>query len=177
MLSLCADWNSEVDKYFNAGVMLLDLDQLRDAPSLDLSKCYPHLEQDFLNATFRGRWAELPAAWNAQGLGSYCKEAIQEPLIVHFTGATAVSPRMLLDKFVVHPAKPSAYLSVHPYREEFFGRLDETPWKSWRPVQRQAAEATLAELRKFVQAAEMRDPAFISQTFWNDLLHILRSAC
>lgn len=63
-------------KYFNAGVMLLDLDSIRitnmDALMLRFSQStkVEFLEQDVLNLHFPD-WTDLEYKFNVQGLGSY----------------------------------------------------------------------------------------------------------
>ena len=80
------------DKYFNAGVLFVDLIKWRDAGIEQklfsvgkrlFSKL--HLwDQDVLNIVLQGRWAEMPAAYNqTRRSASY-----SESRIVHFVGAS-----------------------------------------------------------------------------------------
>jgi len=132
LLGACPDvghpfGHEEIERgpYFNAGVLLLDLmgirgevQKLKDlAGSMSSSK---FVEQDALNIHFRGAWKSLNLEWNAQGLGTYAelqtvdRETVKlhemgDPILVHFTG----------------PARG------HPYAEEWWAALKETPWSKW----------------------------------------------
>ena len=80
------------DPYFNSGVLVLDLDEWRvgqhgqrviDFLRANSAHC-PWLDQDALNAVFRGRWKPLGPRWNR-----YPREVEQlEPSgIIHYVGA------------------------------------------------------------------------------------------
>ncbi len=80
------------DPYFNSGVLVLDLDEwrvrqygLRVLEFLRANSAHcPWLDQDALNAVFRGRWKPLDPRWNR-----YPAEVAQlEPSgIIHYIGA------------------------------------------------------------------------------------------
>jgi len=138
------------DPYFNAGVLLMDLtrirrevQKLRDvAKSMQSSK---FVEQDALNVHFRGGWKPLSLEWNAQGLGTYAelrttdREAINlhemaNPVLVHFTGPVSPSlPSVLNPHVQPFVSKPWGYAKArgHPYAEEWWVALRETPWAEW----------------------------------------------
>jgi lipopolysaccharide biosynthesis glycosyltransferase len=121
--------------FFNAGVLLLRLDRMRDEGSTDelLSfalrnqKALPWNDQDALNVIFKGRWHSLHPRWNAQNnLWSWrdwaidvfgpelVDEAVSAPAIRHFEGPSV--------------AKPWHYLSPVPHRDAYRDVLAQTPW-------------------------------------------------
>jgi lipopolysaccharide biosynthesis glycosyltransferase len=82
------------DPYFNSGVLVLDLDEWRakryggrvlEFLRANDAHC-PWLDQDALNAVFRGRWKPLSPRWNR-----YPAEVVRrEPSgIIHYVGAGA----------------------------------------------------------------------------------------
>lgn len=113
----------EKTQTFNSGVMLMDLEKMREVEStkkLELFlKKYNHLtklnDQPAFNYAFKNSWYELPLEWNVQFSfflknSSYLqierKELIalrKKPSILHFTTAS----------------KPWKYRSIHPYKKEF----------------------------------------------------------
>ncbi len=116
-------------KYFNAGVMLIDLDRWRrdeigEHAGDYLRECAADVvfwDQEGLNAALCGRWGELDIRWN------YCpgftargrpESARHEPWIIHFAGT--LKPWLL-------PAPASGPRAL------FYRLLDETPWAGWRP--------------------------------------------
>lgn len=119
--------------YFNAGVLLINLDNWRKA---DISgrahkfiQDYPDRlflhDQDALNAVFCGSWQQLHPRWNQQTKmfrlhqeetafsELELPEALHSPAIIHFTEAS----------------KPWHYMNQHPYRDEYFQVLQHTEWK------------------------------------------------
>src|SRR5207248_772617 len=121
--------------FFNAGVLLLQLDRMRDERSTDelLSfalrhqKALPWNDQDALNVIFKGRWHSLHPRWNAQNnLWSWrdwaidvfgqqlVDEAVSAPAIRHFEGPSV--------------AKPWHYLCPAPHRGAYAEMLVQTPW-------------------------------------------------
>jgi lipopolysaccharide biosynthesis glycosyltransferase len=121
---------------YNAGVLLMNLSAWRagdvTAAALDyLAK--DHLfqgDQAAINAVLPGRIGDLDPRWNQQ-TGHFApalqaalpytevqlKELLTDPWIVHFTT----------------DVKPWHYPSTHPFRDEWFTRLDETAYRAWRP--------------------------------------------
>ena len=118
-------------KYFNAGVMLMNLERWRaervaDAV-LDYVASNPHYvrfwDQDGLNAVLAGRWLELDPRWNLT-----VQRDVVPSLYEH--RAAMASP------FVTHFAsteKPWLLECRHPRRDVFFQSLDRTAWAGWRP--------------------------------------------
>jgi UDP-glucose/galactose:(glucosyl)LPS alpha-1,2-glucosyl/galactosyltransferase len=122
-------------KFFNSGVLLMDLERLR-AESLWLRLVdilteredrlfWP--DQDALNMLFAGRWYALHPRWNAMNSlwdwsawarevygTQVVDEATRRPVILHFEG-----PAM---------NKPWHYLSRHPWRDAYRRTLARTPW-------------------------------------------------
>lgn len=120
-----AGWRSTVP-YFNAGVLLLDLQQLeaREGDVRRILQCHAAAlrfqDQDVLNLLCAGtRWVQLDLEWNAQGLGSYAvfrtvaergRPALLSPgelarleagpKVVHFTGPPLVLPSDYLNPHV-----------------------------------------------------------------------------
>jgi lipopolysaccharide biosynthesis glycosyltransferase len=116
--------------YFNAGVLLIDLKQVR-AEKL-FSKCIEFLakngdrlpmnDQDALNWAAWGRWKPLDVVWNVQTLlalasrtpgvwEQHCLSGLS-PAIVHFTG----------------PEKPWQAGSYHPWAWLYWESLVRTPF-------------------------------------------------
>ena len=121
---------------FNAGVLLMNLTAWRDGDVTGAALNYlakDHVfqgDQEAINAVLPGRIGELDPRWNQQtalftqtfeSALPYAEDQIKQlqadPWIVHFS---------------TH-IKPWHYQSRHPFRDEWFARLDETPFKGWRP--------------------------------------------
>lgn len=112
-------------KYFNAGVMVLNLELWRrdDVAGLAMDYLRRHrdrvvfLDQEALNVVLSGKWGELDRRWNCianpRGAGA---RAI-DPWIHHFTGNL----------------KPWAYPGSEPSHVLYFTYLDQTAWAGWRP--------------------------------------------
>ncbi|MEC4985056.1 MAG: glycosyltransferase family 8 protein [Oscillatoria sp. PMC 1068.18] len=131
-------------KYFNAGVLVINLQKWREEnigkkvinyiqENLEFVRWW---DQDGLNAVLAGKWGELDYKWNQQppiyGYGEpswkpsplkkelseeVCQDIIDNPYIVHY----------------VTSRKPWRYDSLHPRRDLFFHYLDMTAWAGWRP--------------------------------------------
>lgn len=123
--------------YFNAGVLLINLDYWRKHNvHLQVNEYLHHhanilrfQDQDVLNALFYDKKLFLPFRWNMQD-GFFRRKrkirksawteldtAIKHPTVLHYTGGK----------------KPWHYKSQHPYKSEYFKYLDMTPWGGWRP--------------------------------------------
>jgi lipopolysaccharide biosynthesis glycosyltransferase len=121
------------DAYFNSGVLLLDLAQLRATGlgerviALVRAGATPLLwpDQDALNAVLWPHRLVLPPRWNATSAlwelparylswtPAQIAEARARPAIVHFVG----------------PYKPLHYRNRHPWRARWFAHLRQTPWR------------------------------------------------
>jgi lipopolysaccharide biosynthesis glycosyltransferase len=123
--------------YFNAGVMLMDLDQWRAHGYRDACLAYlaAHPEaaidadQDILNICLRTDWVKLPYYWNMispfyfpfhdlQLSPAELDQARRDARIIHFNG----------------DSKPWSYFSRHPRRAEYWKYLRMTDWRDFRPV-------------------------------------------
>ena len=122
-------------RYFNAGVLLIDLEAMRGERSWErisefvrgMSEPLTWFDQDALNVVFAEQWKPLEPGWNAQnsfwGWKDWATEvfgpetlagAVDDPAILHFEGPSL--------------CKPWHYLCPHPYRERYLATLAETPW-------------------------------------------------
>lgn len=121
--------------YFNAGVMLIDLDRWRRDRVSDEVVEYLRAhhrsvyfwDQEGLNVVLAGRWGRLDEAWN-------CNVAVPgafEEIAARAAGEGARGP------WILHFAgniKPWRFPSSNRHRKLFFEYLDRTPWVGWRPA-------------------------------------------
>lgn len=128
-LSFSAD-----DPYFNAGVMLLDIDEWRRRSVRD--QCLDYLrtmgplvrlfDQEALNVALHGAWIELPAIWNvtkywyrnSRRVGNYAN-ILEDARIIHF----------------ISEEKPWLGSDMVPevVSDKFFAALDRSALAGWRP--------------------------------------------
>jgi lipopolysaccharide biosynthesis glycosyltransferase len=120
-LNLPAGW-----PYFNAGVLLIDMEQWRSRgiteKAVAFIQRYPdkllYHDQDAMNAVLQAQWLELPAHWNCHTNRFPREQAkIGLPMIIHFAGSS----------------KPWHYDNDHPYQGEYYKYLQMTGWKSYEP--------------------------------------------
>ena len=176
----CPLGHGEIERgpYFNAGVLLLDLTRIRgevqklkDVAKSMLSSKF--VEQDALNVHFRGAWKPLTLEWNAQGLGTYAEHRTADretvklhemanPILVHFTGPVSPSLPLVLNPYV-QPcvSKPWGYARArgHPYAEEWWTALKETPWSKWVESEEYQAWLDSERAKAKAQAIEEFDKA------------------
>ena len=124
---------SPTAKYFNSGVLLIDLDKWRvkkiSERAFEYVRTYRDIiqmeDQEALNAVLYGAWKELPIQWNWQiehrkqrkrTLQSTCQTAGEKRSIVHFTTEEK-------------PWRPGC---DYEERQLFFEHLDHTEWAGWR---------------------------------------------
>jgi len=123
-------------KYFNSGVMLLNLKNIRKDNIFeicikkldDLTDKYIYPDQDIINSVINGRWKQSQLKYNA--INSYVRksflknnyfnkidilEAYNNPVIIHYTGKR----------------KPWHYKSRHRFRHLYWKYLDMTPFKTY----------------------------------------------
>jgi lipopolysaccharide biosynthesis glycosyltransferase len=108
-------------KYFNSGVMLINLKMWRDSDVsknliLTAEKYRSKLQwwdQDVLNIYFYDKWEQLPYKYNANAINKRLDEI---PLIIHYTSSS----------------KPWQYLNNHPYKKYYWQYLRLTPFKNFR---------------------------------------------
>lgn len=114
-------------KYFNAGVMLLNLKELRKSDEFmkafrlcqDQNNKFEFIEQDALNIVFDNNYLELDLKYNYKGSFDYNKLLDKKDVIIaHSTGKK----------------KFDHYLCDHSFKEEYFKYLNLTPFKNY-PVQ------------------------------------------
>lgn len=133
----CADHGYVFGDYFNAGMMLVDLDRWRQAQLIERGRVFAtanphrlrHWDQDVLNHVFESQWLPVGDRWNAcphlYGLtGGYDLsrdkltaaeiEAIDRPAIIHYAGPGKV--------------KPWHYHCRHPWRDSYREHSAATPW-------------------------------------------------
>lgn len=124
-------------KYFNTGVLLIDLEKWRSdcitektiAFLENYADCVLFADQDGLNITLAGKWGELDPRWNQiHEIHNYrfwqespysqtvYHQVLHHPYIIHFTT----------------PPKPWMNNCNHPSRDLFFHYLDKTAWSGWR---------------------------------------------
>lgn len=121
-------------KTLNSGVLLINLNKWRESQLtnklLDFIKKNPHKikfwDQDAINAVLCNQWEELPIKWNLTCDYIYNKRKIKNseislsitnPSIVHFNQSF----------------KPWHYKLRHPYKNLYYKYLKMTPWKDYRP--------------------------------------------
>ncbi|CDD47968.1 glycosyltransferase family 8 [Bacteroides sp. CAG:875] len=124
--------------YFNAGVLLVNLDYWRKIEFQQKAVMYisQHVnelvfnDQDVLNALLHDCKLFLPFRYNVQDgflrrkrrirpeVWAVLDKELLHPVIMHYTGGK----------------KPWQYKSQHPYKNLYFHYLDLTPWKGERPV-------------------------------------------
>lgn len=133
----CADHGYVFGEYFNAGMMVVDLDVWRQSHLIERGRAFAqahpdrlrHWDQDVLNHVFAGQWLAVGDRWNAcphlYGLtGGYDLsrdkltpaelEAIDRPAIVHYAGPGTV--------------KPWHYRCPHPWKDSYLRHNALTPW-------------------------------------------------
>jgi lipopolysaccharide biosynthesis glycosyltransferase len=125
--------------FFNAGVLLLDLEAWRSRGYRD--RCLEYLrqhperaldgDQDILNLCTMGDWLPLDYEWNVispfyrswHDLGlaeSVVLRVRKNARIIHYNGAY----------------KPWTYLDDHPRKADYLQNLALTDWRDWRPTDR-----------------------------------------
>lgn len=119
-------------KYFNAGVLLIDLERWRaervEERAADYLARYGRRltfwDQEALNAVLAGRWGELDPRWNRNpnlhllfpAVPAATENAADDAWIAHFSGRL----------------KPWTCPGASPYQSEFEAHLDATAWAGWQ---------------------------------------------
>lgn len=129
----------EGHRYFNAGVLLIDLEQWRRQDVLGRGLAFaaanPHRieywDQDVLNHLFEGQWRPIDPKWNAlphiwglnpqigddlSALDEQERAAREHPAVVHFAGAGRT--------------KPWNHHCRHPWKTRYREVQRRTPWSS-----------------------------------------------
>jgi lipopolysaccharide biosynthesis glycosyltransferase len=156
--------------YFNSGVLLFNLTQMRAANCTEQIVSYARHEsllwpdQDALNVVLGSRRVDLHPRWNCMNSlflfpqardvfgADAVREACANPAIVHFEG-----PEL---------AKPWHYLSKHPFRADYRRHRAATPWphfdvegrtrtnKLLRPLPTRSAIVVLTRLARAKEATK-----------------------
>lgn len=124
--------------YFNAGVMLIDLQRWLDLGVAERALGYLRKygrsvyfnEQEALNAVVGGSWTALDDRWNVSANPMHARDQRPGgagPAIVHFAGRI----------------KPWAVPGLGGFQELYYHYLDNTPWRHQRP-RRTAAKRLLS---------------------------------
>lgn len=122
-LSRLKEMNFNGEKYFNAGVLYINLKKWReekvhllfqDILNKHNSKIL-WADQDVLNIAFEDSWGELDFKYNAFGLTE--KDDTQDYRIIHYTGSS----------------KPWHFRNKHPYKNLYWKYLKMTPFKRYIP--------------------------------------------
>lgn len=128
------------DRYFNSGVLLINLKKWREENIQELLVCkakqinsiiYP--DQDPLNAVFKDKWLELPPAWNRFNVVKYEDiyfknktdelEYIYKPRIIHYASSNA---RPWMDmRFVPWGKVYEQYLALTPWNNATKVRVEK----------------------------------------------------
>jgi lipopolysaccharide biosynthesis glycosyltransferase len=125
-------------KYFNAGVLLIDLARWRrertEQRILDHLKTHRELvrwwDQDGLNAVLGRECLELDPRWNLNIRNRIFPSPESLPFSSAEYEAIVAAPRIC--HFATH-VKPWHSDCAHPRRDRFFHYLDQTTWAGWRP--------------------------------------------
>jgi FkbM family methyltransferase len=123
----------DAGRYFNTGVMVMDLARLRDTGLMLEAERVPRegaipipwADQDSLNVAMWAQRVDLHPRWNVMNpcfelplrhlpwSREQVAEAVAHPAIIHFIG----------------PYKPWHYRLRHPYAARYFAHLEQTPWR------------------------------------------------
>ncbi len=129
---------SEEYKYFNAGMLLINLRYWREHDVQRrfleyVEKNYENIvyqDQDILNAVCHKEVLHVEPSFNMDL--AYISEDEAENYDVPFEELKRYFFNPVIVHFVSRP-KPWEYGCSHPYCEEYFKYLDMTPYKGWRP--------------------------------------------
>jgi lipopolysaccharide biosynthesis glycosyltransferase len=135
-------------KYFNAGVLLINLDRWRQdnirQKAIDyviqFHQSMNMSDQECLNAVLAQQWRELDPCWNQMPqiylfpswrLSPFEQTAYQSikqaPHIIHFAGSAKPWIRNWRGDW-----RECILFAKHPWQHLFFKYLDMTPWAGWR---------------------------------------------
>lgn len=149
-------WNLPTDRYFNAGILLIDLQQVREKELFTKTIRFvaehdfdlPFNDQDALNYTFNNAWLPLSIAWNVQRpqavpweattIPEYVRLGDQRPMIVHYTG----------------PEKPWLPTGYHPWSWIYWESLAHTPFLD--SVAKQRGVSRLMRMKLWVRWTKRR---------------------
>lgn len=109
-------------KYFNSGVLLMDLNKWRSQRISDQIievlgkyKAYVKLADQYgFNVVFANKWKEIDPKWNW-----FAFKEDENPSLIHFLDIKPIF---------------KSYHSQEVYKDEFFRYLSMTPWKNVKPI-------------------------------------------
>lgn len=139
------------DGYINTGVLLLNLERLRNGAAEAMfdrghrdKALIEMAEQDVINMEFGDQILRVHPRWNCQNAlflfregteevfgRSVVEEAVQNPAVIHFEGPGS--------------CKPWHYLCDHPLRHLYLDHLASTPWKT-PPIEGRTAKNMLKRM-------------------------------
>jgi len=138
----------EESKYFNSGVMLLNLEKWREVDTknsvIDFVKKRPQaiqfVDQCGLNGVVDGNWLELDAKFNCQ---TYMLTEVHpsiylgsnQPIVIHFTGS----------------GKPWHLNNIHPYKKLYWRYRNKTVYKAYVPD-----DLTFANVIRFIAPVALK---------------------
>jgi lipopolysaccharide biosynthesis glycosyltransferase len=140
---------AEGTKYFNAGVLLINLRFWRQKNvaerAISFAKENPekiqYWDQDALNATLAHQWVEIPQCWNWQYWRRTIPGTEMEPAIVHFLTEN----------------KPWHWSNDHPFKREYRRYRLKTPWRRYREEdQPRLPQRLRRSLKRFARLAVPR---------------------
>ena len=120
------------DKYFNSGVLVIDLDKWREnsyaSKLLELVKLnsFRHHDQDALNMFFYNNWHEIPLCYNV------IPPIYEMPLKVVFSKYAKIAAEALKTAKIIHYAgghKPWHYNRTEGFNDIYYDYLAMTPFK------------------------------------------------
>ena len=125
-------------RYFNSGVLLVDLKRWRKRRVSEralsaAARIGPRLilhDQDALNVALEGDWLALDSAWNTWTIRPGLTK--DDPVLFHFMGAP----------------KPWHADYDRPFGDLFFKELDRTPFAGWRPWNPMGVGRAVARMRR-----------------------------
>lgn len=129
-------------KYFNAGVMVLNLQRWREERIAEKVMSYLQEQKDFvrwwdqdgLNAVLAGQWGELDPRWNQIPHIFYYQQWQDSPFSQEVYQAVSEHP------WIIHYAtknKPWVFkVNFRPNEILYYEYVDRTAWKGWRPKEK-----------------------------------------
>jgi lipopolysaccharide biosynthesis glycosyltransferase len=145
----------EQSKYYNTGVLLVDIPSWKKENVLNKAKhAYKHIpdrkrqsqefyaDQDLLNVIFEGRWRDLPARWNPRAFDNRAGGQIltrgelkekQGLSLIHFNGKE----------------KPWQYICRHPLKQVFWTYAKKSPF-TIRELNKNIVTVLKKQLRRLV---------------------------
>lgn len=134
------------DKYFNSGVMLLNLELIKANKifkgALNIldqkSHLIDHADQDLLNIVIDGNFLEIDKKYNTTTFNNNSK--IWEPVIVHFIG----------------PNKPDLKINKNPYKKEFYKYYKASPF--YRRINVKISKPNFRKMRRKIKRKLFNQP-------------------